>query len=162
MADERTGSWEKKNGGLGDEVRRRWKSAAQVEEELAEEQQGLLGLGGQPVVQMMGERGERVGGEMKGVDWTGTEGQEGWEVELLGPESGSGGVGGQGELGEEECHRVTPHLLPLHLLQGAGSVHAHWHGHEHGHGHGHENESEQGQELQDQVWTLVGKPAHHS
>lgn len=77
----RTGSWEKKNGGLGDEVRLRWRSAEQVEGELAEEQQGLgLGLGGQPVVQMMGEKVERVEEEMKGVDWTGTEGQEGWEV----------------------------------------------------------------------------------
>lgn len=46
---------------------------------------------------------------MKGVDWAGTEGQEGWEVELLGPELGSGDAGGQGELREEECHRVTPH-----------------------------------------------------
>lgn len=109
MADERTGSWEKKNGGPGDEVRRRWRSAEQVEEELAEEPRGLLGLGGLPVVQMMGERGERVLREMKGVDWTGTEGQEGWEVEWLGPGSGSGCVGGQGELGGEECHRVTPH-----------------------------------------------------
>lgn len=81
MAYERTGSWEKKNGGLGEEVRRRWRSAEQVEEELVEEQQGLLGLGGQPAVPMMGEREERVLGEMKGVDWTGTEGQEGWEVE---------------------------------------------------------------------------------
>lgn len=109
MADERTGSWEKKNGGLGDEVKRRWRSAEQVEEELAEEQQGLLGLGGQLVAQMKGERGVRVGGEMKGVDWTGTEGQEGSEVELLGPELGSGCAGGQGELGAEECNRVTPH-----------------------------------------------------
>lgn len=109
MADERTGSWEKKNGGLGDEVRWRWRSVEQVQEELGEEQQGLVGLEGQSVVQMTGERGERVEGEMKGVDWTGTEGQEGWEVELLVPELGSGGVGGQRELGEEECHRVTPH-----------------------------------------------------
>ncbi|KAK9513997.1 hypothetical protein VZT92_027489 [Zoarces viviparus] len=109
VADERTGSWEKKNGGPGDEVRRHWTLVEQVEEELAEEQQGLLWLGGQPVVQMMGEREERVLGEMKGVDWTGTEGQEGWEVGLMGPESGSGGAGGQWELGEEECHRVPPH-----------------------------------------------------
>lgn len=57
----------------------------QVEEELAEEQLGLLGLGGQPVVPMMGEREEWVLGEMKGVDWTRTERQEGWGVELLGP-----------------------------------------------------------------------------
>ena len=83
-----------------------------MEEELAEEQKGLLGLpglGGQRVVQMKGEKGVRVGGAMKGVDWTRTEGQEGWEVELLGPGSGSGGVEGQRELGEEEYHRVTPH-----------------------------------------------------
>lgn len=52
VADERTGSWEKKNGGLGDEVRRRWWSVEWVQEELAEEQQDLLGLGGQLVVQM--------------------------------------------------------------------------------------------------------------
>lgn len=52
VANERTGSWEKKNGGLGDEVRRRWRSVEEVEEELAEEQRGLLGLGVQPVVQM--------------------------------------------------------------------------------------------------------------
>lgn len=77
MADERKGSWEKKNGGLGDEVKRCWRSVEQVEEELGEEQQGLLGLGGQGVVQMMGERGEKVGGEMMRVDWTGTVGQEG-------------------------------------------------------------------------------------
>lgn len=81
----------------------------QVEEEQAEVQQGLLGLGVQPVVQMMGEKGERVEGVMQGVDWTETEGQEGWEVELPVPELDSGGVGGQQELGEEECHRVTPH-----------------------------------------------------
>lgn len=81
----------------------------QVEEELAEERQGLLGLGGQLVMQMMGERGERVLGEMKGVDWTGTEGQEGWVVELLGADSGSEGAGGQAELGEEECHRLKSH-----------------------------------------------------
>lgn len=108
-ADERTGSWEKRNGGLGDEVRRHWRLVEQVEEEQAEVQQGLLGLGVQPVVQMMGEKGERVEGVMQGVDWTETEGQEGWEVELPVPELDSGGVGGQQELGEEECHRVTPH-----------------------------------------------------
>lgn len=109
MADERTGSWEKKNGGAGDEVRRHWTLVEQVEEELTEEQQGLLGLGGQPVVQMMGEGEERVLGEMKGVDWTGTEGQEGWEVELLGQGSGFGGAGGRWERREEECHRASPH-----------------------------------------------------
>lgn len=111
VADERTGSWEKKNGGLGDGVRWRWRSVEQVEVEveLAEEQWGLPGLEGQPGVQMMCEMGERVGGEMKRVDWTGTEGQEGWEVELLMPELGSGGAGGQRAQGEEECHRVIPH-----------------------------------------------------
>ena len=111
MADERTGSWEKKNGGLDDGVRRHWRSVEQVEVEveLAEEQWGLPGLGGQPGGQMMREMGERVGGEMMGVDWTGTEGQEGWEVELLVPELGSGGAGVQREQGEEECHRVIPH-----------------------------------------------------
>ncbi len=109
VADERTRSWEKKNGGLDDEVRLRWRSVEQVEEELVEEQQGLLGLGEQPVVQMKGEKEERVGGEMKGVDLTGIEGQVGWEVESLVPELGSGGAGGQRELGAEECHRVTPH-----------------------------------------------------
>lgn len=109
MADERTGSWEKKNGGLGDEVRRCWRSVERVEEELAEEQQGLPGLVGQLVAQMKGERGVRLGGEMKGVDWTGIEGLAGSEVELLGPDLGSGCVGGRGELGAEECNRVTPH-----------------------------------------------------
>lgn len=108
VADERTGSWEKKNVGLGDEVRQRWRSAVQVEEELAEEQRDLKELGGQPVVQMQGERGARVGGEMKEVDWTGTEGQEHWEVELPGPGLDLGDVEGQGELGEAECHRLTP------------------------------------------------------
>lgn len=98
-----------KNGGLGDEVRRHWRSAEQVEEELAEEQLSLLGLGGQAAGQMMGERGEKVGGEMKRVDWTGNEGQEGWEVESLVPELGFEGAGVQQELVEEECHKVTPH-----------------------------------------------------
>lgn len=109
MADERTGSWEKKNGGLGDEARRRWRSAEQVEEELGVERKGLRGLGGLQVVQMKSERGVRMGGEMKGVDWTGTVGQEGWEVELPEPGRGSGGVEGQEEPGEEGCHRATPH-----------------------------------------------------
>lgn len=109
MADERTGRWGKRNGGLGDGVRRRWRSAEQAEEEPEEERRGLLGLAGQPEVQMMGERGEKVGGEMTGVDWTGTEGQEGWEVGLPVPESGSGGAGGQRAPGEEECHRGRPH-----------------------------------------------------
>ena len=77
VADERTGSWEKKNGGLGDEERRHWRLVEQAEEEPAEEQQGLLGLRGQPVEQMKGEKGEKVGGEMKGVDLTGTVGREG-------------------------------------------------------------------------------------
>lgn len=49
-----------------------------------------------------------MGLELKGVDWAGTEGQKGWEDELLGPGSGSGGAAGQWELGEA-CHRVTPH-----------------------------------------------------
>lgn len=109
MADERTRSWEKKNGGLGDGVRRHWRSAERVEQELVEEQLGLLGLRGQAVVQMMGEREEKVGGEMKRVDWTGTEEQEDWEVELLALELSFGGAAGQQELVEEECHRLTLH-----------------------------------------------------
>lgn len=109
VADERTGSWEKKNVGLGDEVRQRWRSAVQVEEEPAEEQRDLKELGGQPAVQMQGERGARVGGGMKEVDWTGTEGQERWEVESLGPGLDLGDAEGQGELGEVEYHRLTPH-----------------------------------------------------
>lgn len=66
-----------------------------------EERQGLSGLGGQLVVQMKSERRVKVGGETKVVDLTGTEGQEGWEVELLGPALGSGVAEGQWELGEE-------------------------------------------------------------
>lgn len=38
VADERTGSWEKKNGELGDEVRQHWRLVGQVEEEPVEEQ----------------------------------------------------------------------------------------------------------------------------
>lgn len=109
VADERTRSWGKKNGGLGDEGKWCWRSAEQVEVELAEERWGLPGLGVQPVEQMKGEREVRVQGQMKGVDWTGTVEQEGWEVELLGPVWGSGGAGVQVELGEAGCHRVTPH-----------------------------------------------------
>lgn len=157
MADERTRRWEKRNWGLGDEVKQHLRSVEQVEEELAGEQLGLLGLEGQVVVQMMGEREEKVGGERRRVDWRVSEGQEGWVVELLALELGFEGVAGQQELVEEECHRLTLHWLLLHLLRGAGHVHGHgrWHGHD-------ENESEQAQELQDQELTLVGKPGHHS
>lgn len=65
-----------------------------VAEEVVEEQLDLPGLGWQEGVQMMGERGQKVEVEMK-VDWTGTEGQEGSEAELLVPGLGFGGVGGQ-------------------------------------------------------------------
>lgn len=165
MEDGRRGSWEKKNEGLGDEVMWRWRLVGQVGEEEAlvvVEQQGLMGLWGLLVEQMMGEKVERVGGEMQEVDLTEAGGQEGWEVELQEPKLDSEGVGDQVVLEEEECHRVQPHLLLLHLLQGAGSVHGHWHEHGHEHGHGHVCESEQAQEPQDQVWTLGGKCAHHS
>lgn len=109
VLDERARSWEMKNGALGDEGRKQgWRTGEQVEEELAEEQRDLLGLGGQPLVQMQGEREVKEGGEWKEVGWRGTVGQEGWEVELRGRGLGSGGVVDQGELGEG-CHRVTPH-----------------------------------------------------
>lgn len=77
VANERTESWEKKNGGQGDELRQRWKSADQAEEVLEAEQKGLPGLRGQSVEQMKGERGVKVGGEMKEVDWTRTAGRGG-------------------------------------------------------------------------------------
>lgn len=56
MANERTESWEKRNVGLGDEVRWRWRLVERVAEEVVEEQLDLLGLGWQEVVQMLGER----------------------------------------------------------------------------------------------------------
>lgn len=112
----------------------------QVEEEPGEERQRQLG---EPGEQMKGEREVWVGAEMKGVDSTGTAEQEGWEVELQGPELGSGGEVGQVELVEAECHRLIPHYCPLHCLQGAESVHAH--------GHWREHVSVNEQELQDQV-----------
>lgn len=87
-------------------MRRRWRSEEQVEKEPAEERQGLMG---QLAGQTKGERAEKMGGGMKGADWTGTAGQEGWEVELPGPGLGSEGAGGQVELEEEACHKVTPH-----------------------------------------------------
>lgn len=76
-----------------------------MQKELVGGQLGLLGLGEQVGVQLMGERGGKVEGEMKKVDLS--EGQEGWEVELLVPELDFGGVEGQQDLVGEECHRVT-------------------------------------------------------
>lgn len=77
VANEWTESWGRKNGGQGDELKRRWKSADQAEEVPEAEQKGLPGLRGQPVEQTKGERGEKVGGEMMEVDWTGTVGRGG-------------------------------------------------------------------------------------
>lgn len=107
------------------------------------------------MAQTQGEMGEKVGEERKEVDLTKTVGQEGLAVGLQEAGLGSGVVVGQEEL-EEECHKVTLQQLPLHLLQGAGNVHVHenW--------HGRVNASEPEQELQDQEWTPVGTPAHHS
>lgn len=102
---------------------------------------------------MKGERGEKVEEEKKEGDWIVTVGQEVEEVGLLVPGMGSEGVEVQVELEEVECHRVIPHLPP-HLLQAAGSEHVH------GHSCAHVNEPEQ--ELQDRVWILLDKHAHHS
>lgn len=73
MADERTGSWEKKNEGQGDEVMGCWRWADQVE---VEPVKGQLGQSEQQMGQKTDERVGKRGREKKSVDWRGIVVQE--------------------------------------------------------------------------------------
>lgn len=101
---------------------------------------------------------------MTGVDWAGTEGQEGWEVELMAAWTGSGDAGEEAEAEERECRKATPHWL--HLPRVAGSVHEHVRGHWRVRVHERERESESERERErgpgDREWILEGNPARRS